>query len=71
MNSIKDVVRSSMKVPEFDKRLKIYIGRNVGEMTIKMKIMIKILKCYFDLLAILVSVDNVRKMVLTVDGSVV
>ena len=38
--SIKDVVRSSMKVPEFDKHLKKagrHIGRNVVEITIKMK----------------------------------
>ena len=40
MDSIKDVVRSSVKVPEFDKHLKKagrYIGRNVVEITIKMK----------------------------------
>ena len=39
-DSIKDVVRSSVKVPEFDKHLKKaggYIGRNVVEITIKMK----------------------------------
>ena len=38
--SIKDVVRSSVKVPEFDKHLKKaggHIGRNVVEITIKMK----------------------------------
>ena len=40
VNSIKDVVRSSEKVPEFDKHLKKaegHIGRNVVEITIKMK----------------------------------
>ena len=40
MDSIKDVVRSSIKVPEFDKHLKKaggHIGRNVVEITIKMK----------------------------------
>ena len=40
MVSIKDEVRSSMKVPEFDKHLKKaggHIGRNVVEITIKMK----------------------------------
>ena len=49
--SIKDVVRSSVKVPEFDKQLKKaggHLGRNIVEITIKMKtiarktIMIKI-----------------------------
>ena len=53
MESIKDVVRSSVKVPEFDKHLKKaggHIGRNVMEITIKMKtivqkpLMIKIIK---------------------------
>ena len=51
--SIKDVVRSSMKVPVYDKHLKKaggHIGRNVEEITIKMKtivwkpLMIKIIK---------------------------
>ena len=40
MDSIKDVVRSSMKVSEFDKHLNKaggHIGRNVVEITIKMK----------------------------------
>ena len=40
MDSIKDVVQSSMKVPEFDKHLKKAgrpIGRNIVEITIKMK----------------------------------
>ena len=44
MDSIKDVVRSSMKVPEFDKYLKKargHIGRNVLEITIKMKTIIR------------------------------
>ena len=39
-DSIKDVVRSSVKFPEFDKHLKKaggHIGRNVVEITIKMK----------------------------------
>ena len=53
VDSIKDVVRSSVKVPEFDKHLKKAggnIGRNVVEITIKMKtiiwkpLMIKIIK---------------------------
>ena len=42
--SIKDVVRCSMKVPEFDKHLKKaggHIGRNVVEITIKMKIIVQ------------------------------
>ena len=41
MDSIKDVVRCSVKVPEFDKHLKKaggHIGRNVVEITIKVKI---------------------------------
>ena len=41
---IKDVVRSSVKVPEFDKHLKKaggHIGRNVVEITMKMKTIIR------------------------------
>ena len=55
MVSIKDVVGSSVKVPEFDKHLKKaggHIGQNIVEITIKMKtivwktLMIKIfLRC--------------------------
>ena len=44
VDSIKDVVRSSVKVPEFDKHLKKvggHIGRNVVEITIKMKTIVK------------------------------
>ena len=44
VDSIKDVVRSSGKVPEFDKHLKKaggHIGRNVGEITIKMKTIVR------------------------------
>ena len=37
---IKDVVRSSVKVPEFDKAGG-HIGRNVVEITIKMKTIVK------------------------------
>ena len=40
MDSIKDIVRSSVKVPEFDKNLKMtggHIGRNIVKITIKMK----------------------------------
>ena len=53
MDLVKDVVRSSVKVPEFDKRPKKaggHIGRNVEEIIIKMKtivqkpLMIKITK---------------------------
>ena len=53
MDSIKNVVWSSVKFPEFDKHLKMargHIGRNVVEITIKMKtivrkhFMIKIIK---------------------------
>ena len=43
-DSIKDVVRSSVKVPEFDKHLKkagVPIGRNVVEITIKMKTIVR------------------------------
>ena len=56
VDSIKDVVRSSVKVPEFNKHLKKaggHIGRNVVEITIKMKtivrkpLMIKINKLRF------------------------
>ena len=44
VDSIKDVVRSSVKVPEFDKYLKKaggYISRNVVEITIKMKTVVQ------------------------------
>ena len=44
MVSIKDVVRSSVKVPEFDKHLKKaggHIDRNVMEITIKMKTIVR------------------------------
>ena len=44
MVSIKDVVRSSVKVPEFDKHLKKaggHIGQNVVEITIKMKTIVQ------------------------------
>ena len=40
VDSIKDMVRSSVKVPEFDKQLKKvggHIGRNVVEIPIKTK----------------------------------
>ena len=55
VDSMKDVVRSSVKVPEFDKHLKKtrgHIGRNVVEIAIKMKrvvrkpLMIKIIKLH-------------------------
>ena len=44
VDSIKDVVRSSVKVPEFDKELKKaggHIFRNVVEITIKMKTIVR------------------------------
>ena len=44
MVSIKDVVRTSVKVPEFDKHLKKaggYISRNIVEKTIKMKTIVQ------------------------------
>ena len=44
MDSIKDVVRRSVKVPEFDKHLKKaegHIGRNFVEITIKMKTIVR------------------------------
>ena len=44
VDSIKDIVRSSVKVPEFDKHLKKaggHIGRNVVETTIKMKTIVR------------------------------
>ena len=44
MDSIKDVVRSSVKVPEFEKHLEKvggHIGRNVVEITIKMKTIVR------------------------------
>ena len=44
VDSIKDIVRSSVKVPELDKHLKKaggYISRNVMEITIKMKTIVR------------------------------
>ena len=44
VDSIKDVVHSSVKVPEFDKHLKKaggHISRNVVEITIKMKTIVR------------------------------
>ena len=44
MDSIKDVVQSSVKVPEFDKHLKKaggHISQNVVEITIKMKTIVR------------------------------
>ena len=44
VDSIKDIVRSSLKVPEFDKHLKKaggHIGRNVVEKTIKMETIVR------------------------------
>ena len=44
VDSIKDVVQSSVKVPEFDKHLKKaggHIGGNVVEITIKMKTIVR------------------------------
>ncbi len=44
MDSIKGILQSSVKVPEFDKHLKKaggHIGRNVMEITIKMKTIVR------------------------------
>ena len=44
MDSINDVVRSSVQIPEFEKHLKkagVHIGRNVVEITIKMKTIVR------------------------------
>ena len=44
VDSIKDVVRSSVTVPDFDRHLKKavgHIGRNVVEITIKMKTIVQ------------------------------
>ena len=44
VNSIKDVIRCSVKVPEFNKHLKKaggHIGQNVVEITIKMKTIVR------------------------------
>ena len=67
VDSIKDVVRSSVKVPEFDKHLKKaggHIGRNV-EITIKMKKIVRKLlmtKKNFILFNIIKQVEsNVKK----------
>ena len=66
MDSMKDVVQSSEKVPEFNKHLKKargHIGRNIVEITIKMKtivrkpLMIKIVKLC------LRNLDNENKLI--------
>ena len=44
MDTTKGVVRSSIKISEFDKHLKKaggYVGRNVVEITIKMKMIVR------------------------------
>ena len=44
VDSIKDIVRSSVKVPQFDKHLKKaggHIGQNIVEITIKMKTIVR------------------------------
>ena len=44
VDSVKDVVRSSIKVPEFDKHLKKargHIGRNIVEKTTQMKTIVR------------------------------
>ena len=43
MDSIKDVVRICVNVPEFDKHLKVggHIGRNVREITIKTRTIVR------------------------------
>ena len=44
VDSIKDIVQSSVKVPEFNKQLKKaggHIGRNIVEITIKMKTIVR------------------------------
>ncbi len=55
MDSIKDVVLRSVKVPEFDKHLKKaggHIGRNIVEITIKMKTIVRkplMIKNYYEI----------------------
>ena len=77
VDSIKDVVRSSVKVPEFDKNLKKagrHIGRNVVEITIKMKtivrkpLMIKMNSCVL-LSAMAISLDLILQSVLEKENS--
>ena len=44
VDSIKDIVRSSVKVPQFDKQLKKaggHIGQTIVEITIKMKTVVR------------------------------
>ena len=56
VDSIKNVVRSSVKVPEFDKHLKKvggHIGRNVVEITINMKKIVRKLLMIKSLRAVL------------------
>ena len=64
MNSIKEVVRSSVKVPEFDKHLKKaggYIGRDVVEITIKMKTRVRKMLIILNTLRLLVLVGKRTK----------
>ncbi len=59
MDLIKDIVRSSVKVPEFDKHLKKvggHIGQNVVEITIKMNTIVK----RFLMIKILVQISDQR-----------
>ena len=61
MDAIKDVVQISMNIPEFDTHLKKaggHIGRNVVEITIKMKTIVRkplIIKKAYKLFKLLVS----------------
>ena len=62
VDSIKDVVWSSVKVPEFDKHLKIaggHIVRNIVEITIKMKTIVwKLLMMKMDL-----ALNNLQRLI--------
>ena len=70
VDSIKDVVWSSVKVPEFDKHLKTargHVGRNVVEITVKMKTIVQkslMIKIFYELFnyatGILIEVINVK-----------
>ena len=70
MDSIKDVVRSSVKVPEFDKHLKKaggHIDRNVVEETINMNTIVRkplMIKIQFNIRIILVYKEQNLKTVL-------
>ena len=73
MDSIKDIVRSFVKVPEFDKHLKKaegHIGRNIVEITIKMKTIVRkplMIKTHWGVLPFFAKIQSVYYSTAPVD----